>query len=86
MFPVLPVKAFIVPGSGDFNSRGARVAEPTSRSNLESCKQACDGSKSISGRESGGGETILNTPLRRAIFLNGLIGTMVLVIITMMVR
>jgi len=32
-----------------------------------------------------GGEIILNTPLRRAIFLNGLIGAFVLVIILMTV-
>jgi hypothetical protein len=32
-----------------------------------------------------GGEIILNTPLRRAIFLSGLIGAFVLVIILMMV-
>jgi hypothetical protein len=33
-----------------------------------------------------GGEIILNTPLRRAVFLAGLIGAVVLVLITMMVR
>jgi hypothetical protein len=33
-----------------------------------------------------GGEIILTTPLRRAIFLGGLIGIFVLVMITMMVR
>jgi hypothetical protein len=33
-----------------------------------------------------GGEIILNTPLRRAVFLGGLIGVFVLVMITMMVR
>ncbi|WP_298260774.1 peptide ABC transporter permease [Bradyrhizobium sp.] len=33
-----------------------------------------------------GGEIVLNTPLRRAIFLAGLIGAVVLVIITMLVR
>lgn len=33
-----------------------------------------------------GGEIILNTPLRRVIFLSGLIGAVVLVVILMMVR
>jgi hypothetical protein len=33
-----------------------------------------------------GGEIILNSPLRRAIFLAGLIGTIVLVLVLMMVR
>lgn len=33
-----------------------------------------------------GGEIVLNTPLRRAIFLAGLIGAVVLVVITMLVR
>jgi hypothetical protein len=33
-----------------------------------------------------GGEIVLNTPLRRAIFLSGLIGAVVLVIVLMMVR
>ena len=33
-----------------------------------------------------GGEIILNTPLRRAIFLSGLIGAFLLVIVLMLVR
>ena len=33
-----------------------------------------------------GGEIILNTPLRRAVFLSGLIGTIVLAIILMLIR
>ena len=33
-----------------------------------------------------GGEIILNTPLRRAVFLGGLIGVFVLVMIMMRVR
>ena len=33
-----------------------------------------------------GGEIILNTPLRRTIFLSGLIGAFALVIILMMLR
>ena len=33
-----------------------------------------------------GGEIVLNTPLRRAIFLSGLIGAVVLVIILMLLR
>jgi hypothetical protein len=33
-----------------------------------------------------GGEIVLNTPWRRAIFLSGLIGAVVLVIILMMFR
>ena len=33
-----------------------------------------------------GGEIILNTPFRRAIFLSGLIGTVVLVIVLMLIR
>lgn len=33
-----------------------------------------------------GGEIILNTPLRRAIFLSGLIGAFILVIVLMMIR
>ena len=33
-----------------------------------------------------GGEIILNTPLRRAVFLSGLIGAIALVIILMLVR
>ena len=33
-----------------------------------------------------GGEIILNTPLRRAIFLSGLIGALALVIILMLIR
>ena len=33
-----------------------------------------------------GGEIILNTPLRRAIFLSGLIGAFVVVVIAMTVR
>ena len=33
-----------------------------------------------------GGEIVLNTPLRRVIFLAGLIGTIVLVVVIMLVR
>ena len=33
-----------------------------------------------------GGEIVLNTPLRRAIFLTGLIGAVVLIVIMMLVR
>lgn len=33
-----------------------------------------------------GGEIVLNTPLRRAIFLSGLIGAVVLIVIMMLVR
>jgi hypothetical protein len=33
-----------------------------------------------------GGEIILNTPLRRAIFLTGLIGAVVLAVVLMIVR
>lgn len=33
-----------------------------------------------------GGEIVLNTPLRRAIFLAGLIGAVALVVVTMLVR
>lgn len=33
-----------------------------------------------------GGEIILNTPLRRVIFLSGLIGAFILVIALMMIR
>jgi hypothetical protein len=33
-----------------------------------------------------GGEIILNTPLRRAVFVSGLIGAFVLVLVLMLVR
>jgi len=33
-----------------------------------------------------GGEIILNTPLRRVIFLSGLVGAVVLVLVLMMLR
>ena len=33
-----------------------------------------------------GGEIILNTPLRRAVFLSGLIGAIVLAVILMLIR
>jgi hypothetical protein len=42
--------------------------------------------KPYSAEKARGGEIILNTPLRRAVFLGGLIGAFVLVMITMMVR
>jgi hypothetical protein len=40
----------------------------------------------IPPRKRGGGEIILNTPARRAIFLSGLIGAVVLVLIPAIVR
>jgi hypothetical protein len=42
--------------------------------------------KTYPAEKARGGEIILNTRLRRAIFLSGLIGAFVLVIIWMMVR
>jgi hypothetical protein len=49
-------------------------------------KEARDGPEAISGRKSPRGEIILNTPLRRAVFLAGLIGTVCLVIMMMLFR
>ena len=42
--------------------------------------------KSYPAEKARGGEIVLNTRLRRAIFLAGLIGAVVLVIIMMLVR
>jgi len=53
---------------------------------LTQCREPHDGPKAISGGKARGGEIILNTPLRRAIFLDGLIVAAVLVIVLIMVR
>jgi hypothetical protein len=86
MFLFSQCEPFIVPGSGNFISRGTPVAEPTTRSNLESFRRRVMDQKPYSAEKARGGEIILNTPLRRAVFLGGLIGAFVLVMITMMVR
>jgi hypothetical protein len=49
-------------------------------------QEVSHGSKTISRRKARGGEIILNTPARRAIFLTGLIGAVVLAVVLMIVR
>jgi hypothetical protein len=64
--------------------REPRLAEPTRLLRLESRKGAAMDQKPYPAEKARGGEIVLTTPLRRIIFLAGLIGAVVLVFILML--
>ena len=71
---------------GNFISRRVRLSEPMPRSNLAPSGSRVMDQKPYPAEKARGGEIILTTPLRRVIFLSGLVGAIALAIILMLVR